>query len=239
MRENDLTTQIGDLMNYDLILWDWNGTLLDDAGWCVDVVNRMLRKRGLPTTDLENYRNKFGFPVEEYYRKIGFDLTAESFTDLSVEFVSLYSAKSHGYALHRGVLETLSAFENLGISQAVLSASEQNNLDKQIMEFGLTARFTAVLGIGDIYARGKLELGRRYMAQRNSAHCLLVGDTIHDREVAQALGVDCVLLSHGHQSRKRLIATGAVVLDYLGDVPPFFTANRKHHHTLISHQSML
>ena len=205
-------------MNYDLILWDWNGTLLDDAAWCVEVTNRMLARRGLPRMSLEKYRRVFSFPVEDYYRKIGFDLEAESFADLSVEFIGLYGGKERNYTLHRGVPAALDLMDAKGVLQAVLSASEQGNLEAQMAEFGLADRFAAVLGIGDIYARSKLERGRCFLAQLGRPRCLLIGDTTHDREVAQALGADCLLLAHGHQCREVLAGAGAPVLENLAEL---------------------
>ena len=61
------------------VIWDWNGTLLDDAWLCVDVMNGMLSKRGLPLITLEIYRNIFDFPVRDYYLKLGYDFDNESF----------------------------------------------------------------------------------------------------------------------------------------------------------------
>ena len=52
----------------ELILWDWNGTLLDDVDLCVDALNRLLAGFGYPQRyDHERYRAIFGFPIEEYY----------------------------------------------------------------------------------------------------------------------------------------------------------------------------
>jgi len=210
-------------MNYDLILWDWNGTLLDDAAWCVEVTNRMLGHRGLPIMSMEKYRQVFTFPVEEYYREIGFDLEAESFAALSVEFNGLYGGPDRTYTLRKGARAVLQTIDARGLPQAVLSASEQNNLNRQMAEFGLTGYFAAVLGIEDIYAKSKMELGRRYMARCGHSCVLLIGDTTHDWEVAQALGADCLLLAHGHQCREVLSGTGAAVAEGLEDVLTYVT----------------
>ena len=62
----------------ELILWDWNGTLLDDVDLCVDALNRLLAGFGYPQRyDHERYRAIFGFPIEEYYVRAGFDFTAQ------------------------------------------------------------------------------------------------------------------------------------------------------------------
>ena len=55
---------------YTHIIWDWNGTLLDDAWLCVDVMNGMLRERRLPTRTLDQYKEVFDFPVRNYYETL-------------------------------------------------------------------------------------------------------------------------------------------------------------------------
>ena len=70
------------------IVWDWNGTLLDDVELCRHTINRLLVKRGLKRLDLEQYRRVFQFPIIEYYRKAGFDLEAEPFEVLAHEYMA-------------------------------------------------------------------------------------------------------------------------------------------------------
>ena len=66
------------------VIWDWNGTLLDDAPVCVAAINDMLRERSLPQLSAERYQEIFCFPVSEYYRKAGFDFSKEPFERLAV-----------------------------------------------------------------------------------------------------------------------------------------------------------
>ena len=75
-------------MRPELILWDWNGTLLDDVELCVDALNRLLAGFGYPQRyDHERYRAIFGFPIEEYYVRAGFDFTKHSFAELAEKYM--------------------------------------------------------------------------------------------------------------------------------------------------------
>ena len=56
-------------MKYKHIVWDWNGTLLDDRWLCIEAINIVLRSRGMPLVSNKNYRDVFCFPVIEYYEK--------------------------------------------------------------------------------------------------------------------------------------------------------------------------
>ncbi len=77
--------------------------------------------------------------------------------------------------------------------------------------------FDRLLGLDNIYARSKVEVGLAYLTelkQRGAvpAQAIMIGDSVHDFEVAQALGVRCVLQTAGHQSAQQLRATGAPVV---------------------------
>ena len=64
-------------MKYDCIFYDFNGTLLDDTDICVEILNKMLDKRGYKHITKEKYRDIFSFPIKEYYEKAGFDFSNE------------------------------------------------------------------------------------------------------------------------------------------------------------------
>ena len=75
---------------YKHIIWDWNGTLLDDAWLFVDIMNNVLKGRNMNTINLEKYRDIFGFPIENYYKRLGFDILKEPFEILGLEFIKEY-----------------------------------------------------------------------------------------------------------------------------------------------------
>ncbi len=56
------------------IVWDWNGTLLNDVDLCFSCINRLLVSHDLkPLDTLSQYREVFTFPIEDYYKRVGFD----------------------------------------------------------------------------------------------------------------------------------------------------------------------
>jgi phosphoglycolate phosphatase len=207
-------------MRYGHIIWDWNGTLWDDTGLCVEINNHMLRRRGLPDISPETYRAKLCFPVTNYYGQIGFDYAVDSYTSLAEEFIAEYEQRRFECALQAGARELIGFLKEHGIPQAVLSAYQQDALLQAVDYFRLTPFFDDIIGLNDIYAAGKVENGKQYMAALAVApdEVLFIGDTIHDFEVAQAMGVDCVLVANGHNSKPRLEACGVPVFDALHDV---------------------
>lgn len=206
------------------ILWDWNGTLLDDVALCVSALNRVCDRRGIPHLTIERYREIFTFPVSDYYKAAGFDFDKEPFSVPADEWVDIYCNEVwEASRLHDGVVEVLDFCRAHGYSQSMLSAHHHDTLARLVEFFGVADYFNDVVGLGDFYADGKTELGKAWL--NNSGlrpdTILMIGDTLHDHEVAEALGVHCVLISGGHQSARRLHSSGARVLDRLEDVLSF------------------
>lgn len=213
-------------MKYSHVFWDWNGTLLDDADWCLDVINTMLAKRQLPLlADLNAYREVFGFPVADYYRRVGLDFARESFESLAEEYMGLYHREqTGGCSLHAGAEDLLGKIRASGSVQLIFTASQTQKLLAQMAPFSLEGYFDDLLSVGDIYARSKLDIGRAYMDSHRVERGLMIGDSLHDYEVAHALGLDCLLVCQGHHSREALAACGAPVLGDLGEVEGFIFA---------------
>ena len=78
-------------MRYKHIIWDWNGTLLDDRWLCIEAINKTLSKRNMNTVTDNEYVELFCFPVKDYYKKLGFDFIREPFSSLGTDFVDYYN----------------------------------------------------------------------------------------------------------------------------------------------------
>ena len=208
------------MKKYKNIVWDWNGTLLDDLMVGVKTLNRMLEKRGLRQVTVEQYKELFGFPVEHFYRRIGFDLEQENLHEISVDFVKVYDEFAPGVGLHREAAGTLKEIRQAGLNQFVLSALREDLLKQMVEEFGLTPYFSQVCGSDNIYAAGKIERGRKMVEMYGIVpeETLMIGDTLHDAEVAEALGFDSLLYAGGHNSSDRLAGKSRVVSE-LSRVP--------------------
>ena len=211
------------LHNYTHVIWDFNGTVLDDVRLGIDCVNTMLAKRGLPTLPDEiAYRRVFGFPIEDYYRRVGFDFEKEDYnTVLAPEWVALYLAGEGGCPMNEGVAETIAAIRGRGLHQIMLSASKLTHLEGQLARLGLANSFEEVLGLDNIHARSKAFLAVEWKRAHPHARPLFVGDTEHDADVAEAIGADCVLYVGGHQSETLLAARGWPLISTIPELLTF------------------
>lgn len=192
-------------MNYNYVIWDFNGTIFDDVQIGIDSLNVLLERRGLPLVKSKNeYRAWFMFPIIEGYKKIGFDFEKESYDDVAVEWVKEYLEREHTAEIIPGVIEVLEFFKHQGVKQVVLSASEISMLKRQLSLLGVIEYFDEVLGLDNVKAAGKTDIALSWRKSHSEDALLFVGDTDHDHQVAVAMKADCILVSAGHQSHERL-----------------------------------
>jgi phosphoglycolate phosphatase len=211
-------------MGYKHIIWDWNGTLLNDRQFCIKIMNGVLSRRDMDEMTEEWFLDNFCFPVKDYYVILGFDFDKEPFSISGTEFIHQYMKRIHEPDLHLYAQESLKYFQNNKLSQSLLSASSQTMLNEILQYHDIHDYFIKIVGQDDHYAHGKESSGKAWMDELDCGphEVLLIGDTIHDKEVADAIGADCVLVCHGHVSRWRLEETGASVFENLKGVINWF-----------------
>lgn len=209
------------MSDYRCIIWDWNGTLLDDVPLNIEIVNTLLSERGLKTVEsLDYYKREFSFPIIDFYRKLGFDLKNEDFHLIARQYARLFDEGYPHADIFSDAEELLRLVKQSGREQLIISASEQGYLLKQVEYFELSHYFTDILGVSDVLGSSKIERAKRWMAEQSidPREVLFIGDTEHDCDTARAIGCDCVLVSRGHNSKERLEKTGFKVYDDLGFV---------------------
>jgi phosphoglycolate phosphatase len=205
------------LSSHDHVIWDWNGTLLNDIDHCVETINSVLQAWDLPQVSREKYLDVFQFPVINYYKEIGFDFEKHSFEKVGTQFIQTYYSGVDSCNLVSGARELLLHIRENVKMQSVLSAAEQSHLNEMMEKFNIRKFFDNVFGINNIYAASKLERGQELIEMSGIARnkTILIGDTDHDLQVAQELGIEVILVSHGHQSFERLSAKHNRVFDLL------------------------
>ena len=192
------------MKRYDCIIWDFNGTILDDVAIGIESINTLLAERDLPQIrSKDEYRESFGFPIVEWYKRLGFDFDKENYDVVAKQWVSEYLSRETQAGLCDGVFAVLRKFRDEGIRQVIISASEINMLKRQVAALGVESFFDEIVGKSDIYASGKKEVAQNWR-NANPGNMLFIGDTDHDLESAGAMMVDCVLVACGHQSYDRL-----------------------------------
>ena len=207
-------------MKYTDIIWDFNGTIYDDVDACIKSANRLLGAHDLPLVEsVENYRALFGFPIQDYYARMGFDFEKTPYADLAPEWMDYYFEYSKNSTTYPEIPEVLDALHKKGMGQWILSATEVNMLRGQLEGLGILSRFDGILGLDNIHAKSKKDIGVAWKKANPDIRALMIGDTDHDAEVAAAMGVDCVLVAAGHQNRSKLETCKCIsVVDTVTDI---------------------
>ena len=197
------------------LIWDWNGTLLDDVPAAVNALNRMLVKRGASPISIDHYRSRFGFPVRPFYAELGVDLNHWDWDEICEDFHSYIAEEPQ--SIREDAVAALQLAKGHGFSQCVLSALRQDLLECSLEKNGLMGFFDLVYGVDNLDGASKLQRGKELVAAlgAGAANVIMIGDTLHDAEVAKTLGVDCVLVSCGHQKPERLAAANVPVVPSL------------------------
>ena len=115
-------------MKYSHIVWDFNGTLLDDIMAGIDAVNVMLAQRGLATIEsVDAYRELFCFPIIKYYAKLGFDFDKEDYYSvLAPEWVAMYLENYKHSELTPNSKQTLQPWRNGIFADSALRNRDHN-----------------------------------------------------------------------------------------------------------------
>ena len=206
--------------HYRHVIWDWNGTLLNDKWLCIESINTLLKDRDLSLIDEDKYHEIFSFPVKDYYARAGFDFAKESFEIPAIQFIDLYNRRKHLCQLQPDARNVITSLHASGCSQYLLSASETGILTEMTEFHGIRHYFSKIKGLDNHYAHGKVELGLELLSQISSeaGSVVLVGDPCHDEEVASQMGVPCILFTGGHYPVHRLKSCSSRLIDRLSEL---------------------
>ena len=206
-------------MRYKYIFWDFNGTVIDDVRNALACVNDLLERKNRKPITLSDYYNYVETPIIGFYRHI---LPPEEldFNEISKAFHADYARHLDETRLADGVYELLHTLKDKGVYQYIVTANQIDEVTNLLKKFDVHHCFDCVLGADNTLAESKIERAKSFFdsldADPNEA--IFIGDTLHDLETANALGVDCVLVEYGHQGKKLLSEHNAFSVASIKDV---------------------
>ncbi|MDR2982913.1 MAG: HAD hydrolase-like protein [Puniceicoccales bacterium] len=208
------------IRDYQHVSWDWNGTLLDDAAFCTECLNEVITGQGKPPIDLHRYQEIYTFPASAVYTALGLPSDEVSYKKSSIAYMSAYEKNRSQCQLHKDALSVLESIHAARIPQSIFSAYPQESLEAVVAEYGVGKFFQTLHGNDNIYSNDKAHRARSHFEGLSVPfdEILYFGDTIHDAEIAQSLGIDCILIAKGHQARHRLEGQSAKVVDGYDEV---------------------
>ena len=204
----------------DYIFFDFNGTIVDDVDICLNLLNVMLKKCGHKEVSKDRYLEIFTFPVKKYYVLAGFNFEKDNWEELASFFIDEYKKGNKNCKLFFDIKKTLEKLKKQNKHLYILSASEKNMLLDQLEFYGIKDYFDEILGKDNIYAEGKEKIGIDFMNKMKlpKDKCVFVGDTLHDGETGDAMGINSYLIARGHQSKNVLASSNKRVFDTLEEI---------------------
>jgi phosphoglycolate phosphatase-like HAD superfamily hydrolase len=198
------------------LIWDWNGTLLDDLSLVVEATNRAFAAVGGRSVDSDEHRRTFRRPVAEFYAEIlERAVDAEEFGRLDRIFHDAYRLGLTTTTLAADAMHALKSWPG---SQSLLSMWFHSELVPAVETYGLTGVFTRVDGL-------RTEIGGDLKAGHLARHldelgvpgdrAVLIGDSLDDALAAESVGAAAVLYTGGFTDPTRLRASGRPVADTL------------------------
>ena len=161
--------------SYTAVIWDWNGTLLDDVQLSLDIVNEILAEQGLAALTVHCYREIFDIPASVYWERAGLDLQSIPFEALSLAFCARFEQRVHTAALFPGVRHVLHTLRQCGLAQFLLSSTEHHALLRMLTAFQLQEAFDGIHGMTNTLAQGKPRRragAARYLHPGASSDCV-------------------------------------------------------------------
>ena len=201
------------------VLWDWNGSLLDDTHAALDTLNIMLKRRGAKPIALDFFRDHFAFPCRPFYDMIGMHVEDDEWDALAKEYHDVYAEQPK--KLNRETIAALERVKRSGAKQSIISALRQDLLDEVTAQMGVAQYMECIYGVDNLDGASKLDRALELMnriapAFGEQPDVVLIGDALHDKEVADALKVRCVLCGQGSHASWRLrkvAPTGETLLE--------------------------
>ncbi|MEU5215685.1 HAD hydrolase-like protein [Streptomyces sp. NPDC020807] len=202
------------------LVWDWNGTLLDDTGAVIGATNAAFAELGLASITLERYRELYTVPVPKFYeRLLGRLPTDEEWLVMDGAFHRHYWERAVGCGLTEGASELLAARQASGHTQSLLSLAPHARLIPLVREHGIEERFVRVDGRPDASNDGKSGHMVRHLAALGlpADRIVVIGDAADDAVAALHVGAKAVLYTGGSHSRTSLERVGVPVVDSLAE----------------------
>ncbi|MFU8853379.1 HAD family hydrolase [Micromonospora sp. SL1-18] len=200
------------------LVWDWNGTLLDDLDLVVRATNVAFASAGGPVVTAEEHRVRFRRPIAAYYAEmLGRAIDEEAFGRLDRVFHDAYRAGLTSCALAADAADAIAAWPG---SQSLLSMWFHDELVPTVQTYGLTPHFTRVDGLRAAVGGGrKAEWLEKHLAELGLGghEVVLIGDSLDDADAALSVGARCVLYTGGLSDPARLRASSHPVADTLTD----------------------
>ncbi len=193
---------------FELLIFDWDGTLMDSAAAIIGSLQAACADLDLPVPSDERARHVIGLGLGDAMRYILPDVDPSEYDQVVQRYRVHYLQRDSGTALFPGASELVSTLRETGFMLAIATGKGRRGLERVLESTGLQGLFHASRCADEGHTKpdpGMLEaLFEELGVPRHRA--LMIGDTTHDMAMAQAAGVARLAVAYGAHSREELLA---------------------------------
>jgi phosphoglycolate phosphatase len=197
---------------FDLIVWDWDGTLADSTGMITKAVVDAAAQVGLPTLDPKAASNIIGLGLKESIHALFGDIPADKAQQLAQQYTANYYAGESEIPLFDGAKETIIELNRRGFKLAVATGKGRRGLNLALQHCGLTPYFHETRTVDECFSKPHPQMLDELMDELivRPERTLMIGDTSYDLQMAQNAGVPAAAVTFGAQSRDKLISYNSI-----------------------------
>ncbi|MFN2643999.1 MAG: HAD family hydrolase [Burkholderiales bacterium] len=193
-------------MRYRLVVFDWDGTILDSASTIAECIRLAARDVGLPVPSEEQAKHVIGLGLHDALRGAVPDLAPERVADFVEHYRQHFRSREATMGLFAGMrelIERLSGERTLGIA----TGKSRRGLDRALETTGLKPYFRASRCADETHPKPHPAMLLELIAELGvpMENALMIGDTSHDLEMARAAGVDALAVTYGAHAARGLL----------------------------------
>ena len=195
-------------MKYQLLIFDWDGTLADSTGRIVDSIQRSARLVGLPAITDADAQNIIGLGLPEALRTLWPDIDADELNTMRETYARYFVHESQvSMELFAGARDMLERFLDDGYLLAVATGKSRKGLDRILYDLGAGHLFATTRCADETLSKPDPLMVNEILAELNvsASRALMIGDTTYDLDMAHAAGVETLAMSHGAHDDERLM----------------------------------
>ena len=185
---------------FDLLVFDWDGTLCDSIGWILECLNHASDQVGLPRPPEDVARSVIGLSLQQAMKTLHPDITPDVTRQLVEHYRAHYNTEGiHAISLFKGVDEMLRVLRSEGFKLAVATGKARSGLNRALTDTKMTDFFDATRCADETHSKPHPRMMEELMQELGVEpnRTLLVGDSHHDMQLAQNAGVDAIAVGCG------------------------------------------
>jgi phosphoglycolate phosphatase len=193
---------------FDLIVWDWDGTVADSTGMITEAIVSAAAQVGLPALAPKAARNIIGLGLRESIDALYGDLSEEDIQALSKQYIANYYAEEAAIPLFKGAKELILELNRRGFKQAVATGKGRRGLNLAIKRSGIGKCFHATRTVDECFSKPHPQMLDELMDALVVVpeRTLMIGDSGYDLQMAKNAGVQSLAVTFGAQTREQLLA---------------------------------